>query len=130
MALVTRAGSRLTRQVVASSIGPVGDVRVGCLLILVGALLVEIARGLILVGRRLILITPRLVLIRRAFVTAELESLAVVTQRFITHGLPPRSVQPMAESIARRSFQMIHREPRPNRARSNAPKPTFRSRFR
>jgi hypothetical protein len=90
MALVTRAGSRLTRQVVASSIAPVGDVRVGRLLILVGALLVEIARGLILVRRRLILITARLVLIRRALVTAELKSLAVVTQRFITHGLPPR----------------------------------------
>jgi hypothetical protein len=90
MALVTRAGSRLSREVVPSSIDPVCDVRVGRLLILVGALLVAIARGLILVGRRLVLITARLVLIRRALVTAELESLAVVTQRFITHGLPPR----------------------------------------
>jgi hypothetical protein len=107
MALVTRAGSRLSREVVASSIDPVGDVRVGRLLILVGALLVTIARRLILIGRCLIPITARLIVIRRTLIAGELESPAVVAQRFITHGLPPRSVQPMAESIAHRSFQMI-----------------------
>jgi hypothetical protein len=90
MALVTRSQARLGRQLVASSIGPAGNVRVGRLLILVGALLVPIARGLVLIGRRLIPIAARLILIRRALVTVELKGPAVVASRFIAHGLPPR----------------------------------------
>jgi hypothetical protein len=51
-----------------------------------------------------ILITARLVLIRQALITAEFKSHSVVTQRFMTHGLALRSVQPMAERALRTSI--------------------------